>query len=501
MIRIVRLLFCLSLLLLFVPSLQAGESTVIDLTILHINDFHGHLLPKPGKEGKPGTGGMAWIAKMVSDERAKNPEGTLLLSAGDMFQGTPISNLFRGKPVIEVMNRMEFDAMTLGNHEFDWGMDAFNELRAAASFPFLSANIIDGKGGLLPGVKPYVIFKRKGLKIAVIGITTPETHYASKPGNLKGYRVIPVENVLPGLIEKVRKEGAGLVIVLSHMGLDEDREVASAVRGIDLIVGGHSHTEVKRPVVVGDTVIVQAGYYGQQLGVLKISVDAISGKIVRYPERKIIRKVRASPDDPYDEAVAAIIRKYDAQIREEFGRVVGETRVDLAKRPYESNLGNLICDAMRRATGADVAIQNNGGIRTTIPRGKITLEQVYMLLPFENNLMTMDLTGAQIAGILEQNAKTGGMLQVSGLKVLYDLAAPEGARVQALSIGGRPVEPSRNYRVTTNDFLAAGGDRFGIFRDGKNAVIGDSVRDAFLDYLREKSPVSPRTEGRIVVKP
>jgi 2',3'-cyclic-nucleotide 2'-phosphodiesterase (5'-nucleotidase family) len=285
------------------------------------------------------------------------------------------------------------------------------------------------------------------------------------------------------------------------MGLDEDREVASTVRGIDLIVGGHSHTEVKRPVVVGDTVIVQAGYYGQQLGVLKISVDAISGKIVRYPERKIIRKVRAGPDDPYDEAVAAIIRKYDAQIREEFGRVVGETRVDLAKRPYESNLGNLICDAMRRATGADVAIQNNGGIRTTIPRGKITLEQVYMLLPFENNLMTMDLTGAQIAGILEQNAKTGGMLQVSGLKVLYDLAAPEGARVQALSIGGRPVEPSRNYRVTTNDFLAAGGDRFGIFRDGKNAVIGDSVRDAFLDYLREKSPVSPRTEGRIVVKP
>ena len=229
--------------------LQPAAAETVDLTILHINDFHGNLLPKPGKEGKPATGGMAYIAKMVTEEREKNPDGTLLLSAGDMFQGTPISNLFRGKPVIETMNRMGFDAMTLGNHEFDWGMEAFGDLRKAAAFPFLSANIVDEKGALLPGVKPYVIVQRKGLKVAVIGITTPETHYATKPGNLKGYRVIPVEKVLPALIEKVKKEGAGPVVVLSHMGLDEDKEMASRVSGIDLIVGGHSHTEVKTPVV------------------------------------------------------------------------------------------------------------------------------------------------------------------------------------------------------------------------------------------------------------
>jgi len=496
-----RFLFCIPILFLVCTFSQARENAVIDLTILHLNDLHGHLLPKPGREGKPATGGMARIAKMVSDEREKNPEGTLLLSAGDMFQGTPISSLFGGKPVIEVMNRMGFDAMTVGNHEFDQGMEAFDELRSAANFPFLSANIVDGKGRLLPGVKPYIILRKKGLKIAVIGIATPETHYAKKTGNLKGYRVSPVENILPGLIEKVRKKGAGPVIVLSHMGLDEDREMASVVKGIDLIVGGHSHTEVRTPVVVGTTFIVQAGYYGQQLGVMKISVNAASGKIVQYPGRRILRKVRAGPRDPCDAAVTAIIKKYDDRIRGEFGRVVGETRVDLAKRPYESNLGNLVCDAMRRATGSDVAIQNNGGIRTTIPKGKITLEQVYMLLPFENNLMTMELTGSQIAGILEQNARTRGMLQVSGLKVVYDLTAPEGSRVKTLFIGGKPVEQTRSYRVTTNDFLAAGGDRFGIFREGKNAVIGDSVRDAFLDYLREQSPVFPRTEGRIVVTP
>jgi 2',3'-cyclic-nucleotide 2'-phosphodiesterase (5'-nucleotidase family) len=478
-----------------------AAAETVDLTILHINDFHGNLLPKPGKEGKPATGGMAYIAKMVREEREKNPEGTLLLSAGDMFQGTPISNLFRGKPVIETMNLMGFDAMTLGNHEFDWGMEALSDLRSAAAFPFLSANIVDEKGALLPGVKPYVVLQRKGLKLAVIGITTPETHYASKPGNLKGYRVIAVEKVLPALIEKVKKEGAGPVIVLSHLGLDEDKEMASRVGGIDLIVGGHSHTEVKTPVVVGSTIIVQAGYYGQKLGVMKLSVDTETKKITRYSERRILQKVKAGPNDAYDAAVAEIIRKYDDRIRGEFSRVVGETRVNLAKRPFESNLGDLVCDAMREAAGADVAIQNNGGIRTTIPKGKITLEQVYMLLPFDNNLMTMDLTGAQIIGLLEQNAKTEGMLQVSGLKVVYDMTAAEGSRVKELTIGGKPADRSRTYRVTTNDFLAAGGDRFEIFRAGKNAVIGDNVRDALLDYLRKHSPVNPRTEGRIVVTP
>jgi 5'-nucleotidase / UDP-sugar diphosphatase len=491
-----------AILFFLASSLSApAAAETVDLTILHINDFHGHLLPTPGKNGKPGTGGMAYIAKMVSEERAKNPEGTLLLSAGDMFQGTPISNLFRGKPVIEAMNRMGFDAMTLGNHEFDWGMEAFQNLRKAAVFPFLSANIIDDKRAPLPGVKPYAVFQKKGLKIAVIGITTPETHYTTKPGNLKGYHVVAPEKALPPLIEKMKKEGAGLVIVLSHTGLDEDRNMASQVSGIDLIVGGHSHTEAKTAVVVGETIIVQAGYYGNYLGVMKIAVDTGSKKIIQHPERRILRKVKAGPDDAYDEDVAAIIKRYDDQIRGEFGRVVGETLVDLRKRPFESNIGNLVCDAMRKAAGSQIAIQNNGGLRTTIPAGKITLEQIYTLLPFDNNLMTMDLTGAQIADILEYNAKTEGMLQVSGLKVVYDLAAPEGSRVKELTIGGKPADRSRVYRVTTNDFLAAGGDRFGMFREGKNAVVGDDIREAVLDYLKKHSPVSPRIEGRIVVTP
>jgi len=494
--------FLLSLFLILASAMFSSVAAEkVDLTILHINDIHGHLLPTPGKDGKPGTGGMAYIAKMVSEERAKNPEGSLLLSAGDMFQGTPISNLFRGKPVVEAMNKMGFDAMSVGNHEFDWGMEAFQSLRRAAAFPFLSANIVDNKGTLVPGVKPYALFQKKGVKIAVIGITTTETNYMTKPGNLKEYRAIAPEKVLSNLIDKLRKEDAALIIVLSHAGLDEDREMASMVSGVDLIVGGHSHTEVKTPVVVGTTIIVQAGYYGNALGVFKITVDKDAKKNIQYPERRILRKVKAGPNDPFDADVAGIIKRYDDQIRGEFGRVVGETRVDLRKRPFESNIGNLVCDAMRKAAASEVAFQNNGGLRTTIPAGKITLEQVYTLLPFDNNLMTMDLTGAQIVDILEYNAKTDGMLQVAGLKVLYDLSAPEGSRVKELVIGAKPVDRARVYRVTTNDFLAAGGDRFGMFREGKNAAIGNDLREAVLDYLKKYSPVSPKIEGRIVVMP
>ena len=206
------------------------------------------------------------------------------------------------------------------------------------------------------------------------------------------------------------------------------RMIQGFVPGIDLIVGGHSHTEVRTPVSAGGTLIVQAGYYGRYLGVMQLAYYTGEKRIVSHIARKVLAKVKAGPTDGMDEAVAALIKSYDDKIRADFSRVVGETLVDLRKRPYESNLGNLVCDAMREATGADAAIQNNGGIRATIPKGKITLEQAYTLLPFDNTLITVQLTGEQVSRILEQNAATEGMLQVSGIRVVYDLSAPEGSR-------------------------------------------------------------------------
>ncbi len=475
----------------------------VRITILHVNDTHGRILPYTDtslRTERP-VGGAAYLARMIEDERAKNPGGTLLLSGGDMFQGTAVSNVFRGIPVIEIMNELKFDAMAIGNHEFDWGREALDNLRKGARFPFLSANIVDRRGKGLPGTRPYIIVDRKGLKIAVIGLTTTEAGFTTKASNVRGLSFPAPEDVLPPLIRDVKARGARTVVVLSHLGLDADRETAAEVSGIDVIVGGHSHTAVKVPVVVGRTIIVQAGCYGLYLGVLNLDIDPASGTVVGCQGE--LRTVWSGPRDPFDPRIAGLVEKYHARIKDEFAAVIGETAVDLVRNSRgESNVGNLVCDAMRKAAKADIAVQNSGGIRANIPKGKITLEQAYALLPFDNVLVSMDLTGEQILRFLEQSAvMEHGILQVAGLQVKIDLTKPEGRRVVEAKVRGKAIRPEIAYRVVTNDFLAAGGDRFAVFREGNNILYGDDQREAFVEYLRRHSPVSPKVEGRVAFVP
>jgi 2',3'-cyclic-nucleotide 2'-phosphodiesterase (5'-nucleotidase family) len=489
------------------PSLFSGQPAAVDITILHVNDTHGHILPFMEKRmsKKIPVGGAAYLARMVHEEKSKNPKGTLLLAAGDMFQGTPVSNLFKGQPVIEVMNYLKFDALAIGNHEFDWGIDVFDDLIVSSGFPYLSANIENRHGYYLPGVKPYIIVERKNLKIAIIGVTTPEVFYSTRPGTIgriEEFKIYRPENILPELIKKVREEGAQTVIVLSHLGLDADKELAQRVHGIHVIVGGHSHTAIKTPVVAGNTIIIQAGCHGAYLGVSELSIDTVTGKILHYKKNRILKKVLAGTDQPFDEVAAGIVHNYYDQIKEKFAEIVGETWVDLKRRyQRESNIGNLICDSMRKETHADIAFLNSGGIRTDIPKGKITLEQVFTLLPFDNALVTMNLTGKQILEILEYNAKMEqGLLQASGIKIRYDVSEPVGSRVKEVSIGNNPLIKDKIYTVTTIDFLAAGGGAFKTFKKGQNILYGITLRDFFVAYLKKHSPVAPRIEGRIIIK-
>ena len=411
----IRITVIILFILFSTPSGAGGQT--IRLKILHINDLHGHILPE--KIGKFPAGGAACLAGLINQERAANPEGTVLLSAGDMFQGTPISNVFRGRPVIEIMNYLKFDAMALGNHEFDWGTYTLRNIMKLCSCPVLGANITAPGGKLIDGTSDYILLERKGLKIAVIGIITPETAVTTKPDNVKGLTFAEPESALPKLVRETRGRGAAIVVVLSHCGLERDRKIASSVPGIDLIVGGHSHTAIETPCRIGDTVIVQAGWGGMYLGVLDIEYDKKARKITSYTEKDELRAVAAGPDRPFDAQVAKMIEYYENQIREEFSQIVGESAVDLT-RSYisESNIGNVICDAIRESTSARIAFQNSGGIRSDIPVGQITLGQVFIALPFDNQLISMDLTGRQIADVLEENAAGQfGILQVSGLNI------------------------------------------------------------------------------------
>ncbi|MGO9136477.1 MAG: bifunctional metallophosphatase/5'-nucleotidase [Syntrophales bacterium] len=499
-----RIIILVSLLIFSFPhAVLASETVPVDLTILHVNDTHGRILPyiEESSGEKQMVGGAAYLARMIEEERSKNPDGILLLSAGDMFQGTPVSNLFKGRSVTDVMNYLKFDAMAIGNHEFDWGMGALLHIVASSRFPYLSANIKDERGGYLPGVKPYIIVERKKVKIAIIGITTPEVPRITAPGRFKHMTVDRPEDILPGLIKKAKDEGAGIIIVLSHLGIDADKDVAQRIAGINVIVGGHSHTALENPVLVGNTIIVQAGAYGLYLGVLKLRIDPDTGKIIRHTEENELEKVLAGKDRPYDKELARIIHSYYGRIEKEYSKVVGETSVPLVRyHQRESNIGNFICDTIRKKTGTDMAFINSGAIRNNIPKGKITLEQVFTLLPFDNNLVTMKLTGKKISQILEQNAKLEhGILQVSGMEIRYDLSEPAGSRVREVYVGRRPLEPEKTYTLTTIDYLATGGDAFSPFKEGKNITYGMALRDVLVSYLEKHSPISPRVEGRIII--
>ena len=347
----------------------------------------------------------------------------------------------------------------------------------------------------------YVLLERKGLKIAVIGITTVEAGYTTKPGNVRGLTFSEPRDVLPAIIKESKALGAKTIIVLSHSGLDADKKMAEEIPGIDVIVGGHSHTAVKTPVVVGKTIIVQAGCYGWYLGALKLKIDPDTGEILEYTGKRELRKVYAGPDDPADQKIADIVLRYHDRIKDRFSVKIAETAVDLVRNSRrESNIGDLICDAMKEAEQADIAFQNSGGIRANMPAGKITLEQVYAILPFDNILISMDLTGKQVLQILEQSALLEhGVLQVSGLKVKYDLTKPSGERVVAAEANGSPIRQEKLYRTVTNDFLAAGGDKFAGFKQGRNVRYGDEQRDVFIRYIKQHSPVRPEIENRIVI--
>jgi 5'-nucleotidase / UDP-sugar diphosphatase len=503
-----KLILSIFLLALFIPPALFAAQTDVHLTILHVNDMHGHVLPATVKnpDGKASidnttVGDAANLAGMIREERAKNPEGTLLLSAGDMFQGTPISNLFKGTPVIEFMNYLEFDAMAVGNHEYDWGLDAFNQLLAAARFPFLSANIQNANDSSLCGVKPYIVMHRRNVNIAVIGLTTPDVAYLSKTGLTGNISAQNAANVLPSIIKKATLEGAQIIIVLSHLGLDADRDLARRVPGIHIIVGGHSHTELMTPVTEGSTVIVQAGCYGLYLGVLELDIEMDKNPAPYRIMKGALRKVTSGPGQPYDEKAARIVNAYRDRIKDQFAEVIGETAIDLTlDDKNESNIGNLICDMMKETTGADMALINSRSMRTNIPQGKITLEQVYTLLPFDNAIATMDLTGRQIMEILEHSAaQPYGRLQVSGITISHDLSKPVGHRVEQVTVGGKPLVPDKTYRIVTNDFLAAGGDRFATFKGGLHIQYGMELRDLFLAYLKKHSPVNPAIEERIII--
>jgi 5'-nucleotidase/UDP-sugar diphosphatase len=476
------------------PGPPAGG--VEEITILFTNDLHGAV--EPDAEG---NGGLVNLVSLIDQVRAENPGHTLLLDAGDSFQGTYVSNSSQGQVVMAAMNVAGYDAWTLGNHEFDWGQEVLRARIAQAQFPVLAANVIDASSGQVwDAVQPYTIVQAGGARVAILGLCYPDTPAINKPENVTGLdfrgAVETVRRYLPEIEEK-----ADLIVVLSHLGFDGDQALARAVDGIDVIAGGHSHIFLDRPSVINGTLIVQAGAKGQVLGRLDLTLDMATGKVTHSGGSQVLLPV--SRVSAANQEVKALVDTALTQAAETMNQPIGESAVALEpQRAGEFALGNLVTDAMLATDidgrPADVAFHNNGGIRAGLPRGPITFGQLYAVLPFDNQLMALDLTGAQILKILEHSVSDrAGSLQVAGMTFRFRMAKPAGQRVTAATIGGKPLVPEQMYRVVTIDYLAAGGDGFETFLEGADAAYGDTAVWAVADHIRSHSPVHPREEGRI----
>lgn len=510
--RLKAVIYCVLLFLLLAAIGEAGQSA---LRILHVNDFHGFAEPYKPLGSDEALGGIAYLAAEAGILRKEMP--SLLLSAGDMIQGSNWANLFKGESVIEVMNEMGFDAMVVGNHEFDFGKEILAKRISQARFPVLGANV-RGFDALL---RPYVIREVNGVKVIIIGVVTDETPVTTNPGNVTGLKFDPPADTVEKYIRELKAPG-DIVVVLSHRGYAGDRALAEKVKGIDVIVGGHSHTKLSTPSVVGDTIIVQAWEHAKALGVLDMTVE--DGRIIKYEGR--LDEIR--PVGRSDVKVEAIVEKFKEKVDSALNEKVGYADEDLdgeRVRYQETNFGNLIADVIRKTSGADAALINGGSIRTGIHRGEIKRMDIYSVLPFDNYIVSVKLTGRQIREALEHGVSAvengeGRFPQVSGLTFNYSRSAIPGNRVKEVLIRGVPIDPRGEYTVATNDFLAAGGDGYKAFGEavrsskdfsvtggamtGAKLVYSDSgrwLRDVVIQYIKEKKRVAPTVEGRIVEEP
>jgi 2',3'-cyclic-nucleotide 2'-phosphodiesterase (5'-nucleotidase family) len=482
----------LFLLVLFsCASSSALSAETLKLSILHMNDPHAHYAAEDGKDGL--VGGFAKAQTVIKEQSALNSaEGreTLMLMAGDLLTGTPFSMVFKGKLGVALMNKMGFNVMTVGNHEFDYGQDnLLNTLKPLMQFPLLSANTKTSAGERVFDALVEKKFPNARTRVIIFGLTTAETPITTHPKNIKGL-VFDDPIVTAKELLKDAKD-VDLVIALTHIGIDEDKKLAEAVPKIDVIIGGHSHTKIPVPLKVRDTIICQADAYAKFVG--KLNLEAVDGKVVKH-EGELIHLGPGVKEDP---EIAEVIERYKTEMGPEMEKVIGKTEVFLEggrqaiRSGKDTNLGRMITSIMAEYARADAGVINGGGIRASIKEGDITMSDVYTALPFSNIVTKLDLTGADLLEMLQRSQDlepgNGGKLQTFGIKY-----AEKDGKVRIESVHARQFDPALVYSVATNDFLAAGGDGYSVIKDrGKNCYgYAEQVSDLLIDFIKQHQVIT-----------
>jgi len=505
-----------------------------ELDILHINDLHSRIEAinafdstcSAEEEGKNECfGGVARLKTAIDAERqALSGRNVLLLNAGDNFQGSLFYTTYKGAVEAEFLNLMKFDAMTVGNHEFDDSEDGLATFLDKVQFPVVTANVAAGASSKLGDrIKPFIVIERGGEKIGIVGAVANDTAEISSPGD----NVLIGDDVadITAAIEELKKEGVDKIVALTHVGYPRDLEAIAKIPDVDVVVGGHSHTllsntadkaEGPYPTLVDNpggykVPVVQAGAYSKYLGKLKVVFDD-AGVVKEATGEPVLIDSAFKPD----EAVAARIEELAGPIEELKNRVVAETAapVDGSRetcRAAECQMGNLVADAILDRTkdqGMSIAITNGGGLRASIDAGPVSMGEVLSVLPFQNTVATFQLKGSDLRAALENGLGqieegAGRFPQVAGLKYTFDRTKPAGSRVMTIEVREGDafvaLDPEKTYGVASNNYMRGGGDGYSVFATAAtNAYdFGPNLEVVVADYLAAHRPYTPYTDGRI----
>ncbi len=480
-----------------------GSSYALDkkeLIILHTNDMHGQVYPYYFKQMGAYYGGVANLAARINQLREEyGKDKILLIDAGDISQGTPVSNIFQGDPMTDYMNYIGYDCTTFGNHEFDWGQKALLRQVQRRKFPTVCANVIETATGQVPtGVKPYIVVERAGMKIGIIGVATPSTPRMSFHKNVEGLEFLDSVETINKYREELNKQGIKVIGVVSHNGYKEDLDIAKEVKGITFIIGGHSHTPVYNPYMVNGIPVCQAGEWGKFIGFERLKIDADTGKTISF-EGKLIHNIAA------DEKLAKQLAPYKEKVDKSMNEVLGDLSADITHLEYQvkgsgtTSAGDVVTDIMKAVTGADVAFINTHGIRASLPKGTITRGSVFTILPFDNALMTCEVKGSDLAKIIEYYVDRPSFTQVAGIKCDYDSKKPFDHRVTNIKINGKDLDPNKTYKIATIDFLFGASKDCKELQNAKNINTAKVLRDEVEAYIKQKKHIVVPEEIRIKV--
>ena len=522
-------------------SLAIAEDLKID--IMWSNDVHGGIdrarATFMNPEFPPQLGGGASAATLIKHVRSlsNKKRDNLLFDIGDFFQGRPVGTVTHGVAVMDYMNKIGYDVMTVGNHEFDINEPDLIKTLKMAEFPIVSCNIIERSTGEIPEfLEPYVILERLGVRIGVLGMTTTDTEKMSFPENIKNLDFLSEKEALTKWVKYIRKnENIDVLIVIGHAGLPYDiestylsrydskgnplqkeryaawgydaQEIAREVEGIDIFIGGHMHRGIPKPWIdpVTQTMVIQGYAYGSNLGWIILTIDpetkTVSGyesPAVREGSMITLFEDQFIPDEEIGKAIQAqvdIAEKGMDEIIGTAGVYLSRTNVDA-----QSLMGNTICDAMRAEVNSDFSFLNLGGVRSDIPSGPVTYRNVFDVMPFDNMVVSFKCTGEFLKRIIEARVEGGrhGMV-VSGGNVIYSKKQPDLNRVTSLKIGGKPWDPKKIYTCTTTDFLMQGNAGLTLLTQVPEADITYhqiNLRDAIVHYFKRHSPVKTKIDDR-----